>query len=117
MTNGIEEDVWTTTIQQLFIDKRLTSHQCAVYNKDSVATTNDEKCGCQRPIRHHSFDGDPLEDKPNPEDWNVEEHTKPLNHPIYVSTPSHKVSFYNSFCIHYKRPFSSITHLVLTMFL
>ena len=52
-----EEDKRTTTIQKLFREGRLTSHQCIVYNKNFQANTADEKCGCQRSIRQHSFDG------------------------------------------------------------
>jgi hypothetical protein len=60
MTSAGTEDKWTKTIQQFFEAGKLTSHQCIVYNKNSYAKTNEEKCGCQRPIRHHSFDGDSL---------------------------------------------------------
>jgi hypothetical protein len=112
MAASIEEDKWTTTIQQLFLDGRLTSHQCIVYNKNSRAQTDDEKCGCQRPIRHHSFDGSFSEVRPKPEDWNVKDHTKKLQQLIYHSTPSRKVSFSKSSCIHDHEIFSLISHLV-----
>jgi hypothetical protein len=93
MTSAGTEDKWTKTIQQFFEAGKLTSHQCIVYNKNSYAETNEEKCGCQRPIRHHSFDGAPSEKQPNPEDWNVNDYTRKLQSLIYHSTPSRKVSF------------------------
>jgi hypothetical protein len=93
----VEEDKWTTAIRQLSKEGRLASHQCKVYNKDSQARTPDEKCGCQRSIRHHSFDGTPLKRKPKPEDWNVKNHTEKLPSLIYHSTVSRKVSSLNSF--------------------
>jgi hypothetical protein len=100
MTSISAQDTWTKTIQQFFTDGKLTSHQCIVYNKGSYGETNEEKCGCQRPIRHHSFDGTPSEKKPKPEDWNVNDHTKKLEYPIYHSTPSRKVRLFKSYYIY-----------------
>ncbi|CAF0820629.1 unnamed protein product [Adineta steineri] len=90
MAGNYEEDKWTTKIENLFQAGRLTSHQCTVYNKDFNSKTNHERCGCQRPIRHHSFDGDISEEKPNPKDWNVKDHAKKLQRLIYHSNPSRK---------------------------
>jgi hypothetical protein len=117
MSDSAAEDKWTTTIRQLFEDGKLTSHQCIVYNQDSETKSNDEKCGCQRHIRHHSFDGIPLNIKPKPEDWNVNDHTRKLKRLIYHSTPSRKVSLYKNSSTHYNRRFSLIIYLVLTMFM
>src|SRR5579871_3084339 len=116
MATNNEKDNWTTTIQKLFAEGRLTSHQCIIYNKDSDAKTIDERCGCQRPIRHHSFDGPSIQEKPKPKDWNVRDHTKRLESLIYHSTPSRKVRLSKSFCKNYNGIFVSIIHLVLTMF-
>ena len=117
MTGTNLDDKWTTTIQQFSAEGKLTSHQCIVYNKRSDAKTNDERCGCQRLVRHHSFDGMPLFIKPKPDDWNVNDHTRQLKRLIYHSTPSRKVSFYkNSSISHSRRP-SLMTYLVFTMFM
>lgn len=86
------EDPWTVAIQKLVDQKRLTSHQCIVYNKETRHTTNSEKCGCQRPIRHHSFTGGLSNQKPKPDEWNVKDHTKNLEKLIYCSTPHQKVT-------------------------
>ncbi len=115
MTTDSKTDKWTTTIQQLFTDGRLTSHQCMVYKKNSRLETNDEKCGCQRPVRHHSFDGTFEGTRPEPEDWNVKEHTKKLQQLMYHSTPSRKVNFSKSFYMHRNRTFSLTSHLVFTV--
>jgi len=115
MAASIEEDKWTTTIKKLFKAGRLTSHQCILYNKEHEAKTVDEKCGCQRPIRHHSFDGTFEGTRPNPRDWNVKDHTKKLQQLIYHSTPSRKVRFSKNSCIQHHETFSLISHLVFTM--
>ncbi len=93
MATNHEKDKWTETIERLFAAGRLTSHQCIVYTKNSSVETVDEKCGCQRPVRHHSFDGAFFGIRPRPKDWNVKEHTKKLRQLIYHSTASRKVSF------------------------
>ncbi len=93
MTTNRDRDKWTETIERLFNAGRLTSHQCIVYTKDSPVEVASEKCGCQRSVRHHSFDGTFFEIRPKPEDWNVKEHTRKLRQLIYHSTASRKVSF------------------------
>lgn len=93
MADGTMEDRWTATVKKLFEQKRLTSHQCTVYNKDVQSTTGNEKCGCQRLIRHHSFIGATPSQKPKPEEWNVKDHTKDLENIIYCSTPYQKVVY------------------------
>lgn len=91
-----KNDKWTTTIHRLYAEGRLTSHQCIVYNKKCQVQKNEEKCGCQRPIRHHSFDGTYEGEKPKPNEWNVKDHTKKLQKLIYHSTPLRKVNFFRS---------------------
>jgi hypothetical protein len=115
MATSSKTDKWTTTIQQLFTDGRLTSHQCILYSKKHQVQSENEKCGCQRPIRHHSFDGTFEGTRPNPKDWNVKDHTKKLQQLIYHSTPSRKVSFSKNSCIYHHKTFSLISHLVFTM--
>jgi len=88
----MENDRWTTKIEELFNAGKLTSHQCVVYNKDPQTAESDAKCGCQRLIRQHSFDGTPSETKPTPEKWNVEKYTKNLQSLVHRSTSSTKVS-------------------------
>lgn len=110
MAVSIEEDKWTTKIQQLFNEGRLTSHQCILYNKKHQVQQDGEKCGCQRPVRHHSFDGTFSGTRPKPSNWNVLDHTKKLERLIYHSTPSRKVSFSKSSYIHYHGIFSLISH-------
>ncbi|UJR23620.1 hypothetical protein I4U23_026606 [Adineta vaga] len=90
MIGNLNEDKWVTMIEDLFKAGRLTSHQCIVYNKDSYIKANTERCGCQRPIRHHSFDGDISIKDLNPKDWNVKYHTRKLERLIYHSTPTRK---------------------------
>jgi len=92
MTNSEESDRWRNTIEKLFGEGKLRSQQCIVYNKDAQSMTTDEKCGCQRFVRHHSYDGPALETKPQRDNWNVKIHTQPLTPLIYHSTPSAKVS-------------------------
>jgi len=115
MDASIGEDKWTITIQKLFEADRLTSHQCILYHKGYQAHTEDEKCGCQRPIRHHSFDGTFEGTRPESKDWDVKYHTKKLQKLIYHSTPSRKVSFSKNSCIQHHETFSLISHLVFTM--
>ncbi|CAM4831903.1 unnamed protein product [Rotaria magnacalcarata] len=86
MAENKNEDKWAKAVEELFCDGKLKSHQCKVYNKDRQSNNTDEKCGCQRLVRHHSFDGDELKVKPTNEDWTVEEHTEPLKALIYRST-------------------------------
>ncbi|CAF4207383.1 unnamed protein product [Rotaria magnacalcarata] len=86
MAENKNEDKWVKAVEELFCDGKLKSHQCKVYNKDRQSNNTDEKCGCQRLVRHHSFDGDELKVKPTNEDWTVEEHTEPLKALIYRST-------------------------------
>jgi hypothetical protein len=92
MAVSTKKDLWQDMIGQLFNEGKLTSHQCIVYNKDSQSITSNEKCGCQRLIRHHSFDGAAIETKPTREEWTVTDHTKKLPALVYRSTPSTKVS-------------------------
>ena len=92
MTHSNEEDKWTETIKNLFASGRLSSHQCVLYSRNSREDSEDlGMCGCQRPIRHHSFDGPCLEQRPKIEDWNRLEHTRNLKQLIYYSTVSRKV--------------------------
>jgi len=115
MAVSIKEDKWTTKIQQLFNDGKLTSHRCILYNKKDQIQQDDEKCGCQRPIRHHSFDGTFSGTRPKPSNWNVRDHTKKLERLIYHSTPSRKVSFSRSSYRHSHWTFSLISHSVFTL--
>lgn len=95
MANGNKESQWTKTIQQLIAERRLTSHQCILYNKTyQQQANNDEECGCQRPIRQHSFDEIFEGERPKPKDWNVKEHTRNLDRLIYLSNPICKVSYF-----------------------
>ena len=96
MTDNTKQDKWTATIKQLKDEGRLRSHQCKLYNQADQTLDVDEKCVCQRPKRHHSFDGTFEEERPEPKDWNVKEHTEPLKELIYHSTPSRKVRFSKS---------------------
>ena len=94
MTRSTEDDQWIKKIQELFAAGRLTSHQCVLYSRNSRKNDNaDEICGCQRPIRHHSFDGLSPEQMVKPEDWNLQTHTRKLRQLIYHSTASRKVGF------------------------
>jgi hypothetical protein len=115
MAVDINKDEWTKKIQHLSSEQKLTSHQCIVYNKEHPAQQDDEKCGCQRPVRDHSFDGPCSETRPDPSSWNVKEHTKKLQHLIYHSTPSFKVCFSKSSNMHYHRTFSLISHSDFTL--
>jgi len=115
MATNREKDKWTETIERLFTTGRLTSHQCIVHTKNSTVERNDKKCGCQRSVRHHSFDGTPFETRPKPEDWNVKEHTKKLRQLIYHSTASRKVSSLQTSCLHHNGAFLKLCHLVFTM--
>ncbi|CAF4362659.1 unnamed protein product, partial [Rotaria sp. Silwood2] len=90
MAHNKESETWGQMIEMLFAEGRLKSHQCKVYSRHSHSTTIDEKCGCQRLVRHHSFDGPELEEKPTQEEWKVEDYTEPLSALIYRSTPSAK---------------------------
>ena len=92
MADTTREDRWTATIQKLVEENRLTSHQCIVYNKETKHTATNEKCGCQRPVRHHSFTENVSNHKPNPDDWNVKDHTRNLKNLIHCSTPHQKVT-------------------------
>ncbi|CAF4161369.1 unnamed protein product [Rotaria magnacalcarata] len=76
--------------RELFAEGKLKSHQCKVYSNNSKSTTIDQKCGFQRFIRHHSFDGPELTDKPTQEEWTVENRTKPISPLIYRCTESAK---------------------------
>jgi hypothetical protein len=111
----MENDRWTTKIEELFNAQKLTSHQCVVYNKDSQPAASNATCGCQRRIRDHSFDGTPPQTKPKPEEWNVENHTRNLPSLVYRSTRSTKVSTF-TFLLYHDRIFSLQIDLVLTMF-
>ncbi len=91
MADTGEHDSWRVTIEKLFGEGKLRSHQCIVYNKDSQSTATSEKCGCQRLVRQHSFDGSMLTEKPQRDAWNVQSHTQPLAALIYHSTASTKV--------------------------
>ena len=92
MTHSNEEDKWTKAIQNLFANGRLSSHQCVLYSRNSQEDSEDNgMCGCQRPIRNHSFDGSCPEERPRPEDWNLLAHARKLKQLIYYSTVSRKV--------------------------
>lgn len=90
-TDSEDHDKWKDTIKKLFDEGKLRSHQCIVYNKDSQSTATYEKCGCQRYVRHHSFEGPALTTKPQLDQWKVNNHTRPLTSLIYHSTSSTKV--------------------------
>ncbi|CAF1414384.1 unnamed protein product [Rotaria magnacalcarata] len=90
MINRKEQDRWSEKIEELFAEGKLKSHQCKVYSNNSKSTTIDQKCGFQRFIRHHSFDGPELTDKPTQEEWTVENRTKPISPLIYRCTESAK---------------------------
>ena len=116
MASNRMKDEWTEKIEELFAAHRLTSHQCRIYGKNSRPEKANEICGCQRSIRHHSFDGVPLTTRPKPEDWNVLEHTVKLPKLIYHSTTSHKVSSpYPSLYTSEQKAYFQICLLVFTM--
>jgi hypothetical protein len=105
MTGTTKKDKWTATIKDLHDIGKIRSHQCKLYNKTHKISTGDEKCGCQRPIRQHSFDGTFVGERPKPKDWSVNEHTEPLKELIFHSTPSRKVSFSQSLYIYHYETF------------
>jgi hypothetical protein len=92
MTDSENHHTWKDTIEELHREGKLKSHQCIVYSKRSRPTTTYEKCGCQRLVRLHSYDGRELDTKPDRDSWNVKSHTQPLTTLIHLSTQSTKVS-------------------------
>lgn len=82
---------WEETINELVRKQQLRSHQCIVYNKHSHSAIVNNRCGCQRQIRYHSFDGPELMNKPNKKEWTVEKHTQLLESLYYGQILSAKV--------------------------
>lgn len=116
MTRSTEEDEWMKKIEELFAAGRLTSHQCTLYSRNFQKDDNDDEiCGCQRPIRHHSFDGLSDEQGVKSEDWNFQTHTRKLKQLIYHSTTSRKVGFWYIFSVDPDGTYFQMYHLVSTM--
>ncbi|CAF1396077.1 unnamed protein product [Didymodactylos carnosus] len=75
----------------------IKSHRCKVYRKDAIPEKQNDKCGCQRLIRSHSYEGIPPGTKPTKEEWNVNDHTEQIP-PIYGELASNKGKFVHCEC-------------------